>query len=279
VTVKYIHNYGSLKNLGFLLAFSTLIMIGCQSSTNPTLKNEDSVVRNGIQWAGDGATANYMADLGLNRYITYENSHAFMLSEAAVNFDSSLFASHTLLAFLSKGKKKEYHKKLAKRFVENENENSKLFVSLLDWDDTNDESKEQRRTIWTKMHGLTNDPFVHYMYIRYMDKDESEKILGLNKLISFCSENGFNYVNTAANNMKAYMLIRQGNLKEGISAIEASMEFHTEGYNHLDSRDEFYLYAGDNVNAINMCKKVLEKFPYAQNAHDHLEKLVQKSTD
>ena len=275
--MKPVQNYGPLKNLYIFMVFSTLIMIGCQSPQTPIHTNEASVVHDGIRWIGDNETANYMAIQGLNRYITYENSHAFILSEAAVNLDSSLFASHTLLAFLADGKRKEYHKKFAKQFVENKNETSKLFVSLLDWDDANDESKEQRRTIWTKMHELTNDPFVHYMYIRYMDEDESEKIRELNKLISFCIENGFNYANTAANNMKSYMLIRQGNLKEGISAIEASMELHPEGYNPLDSRAEFYLYEGDTVNAINMYKKVLEKFPYAQSALNQFEQLVPKN--
>ncbi len=247
-------------------------MLGCQPSEDRTPEQE-SVIVNGIRWVGNSEAANIMAKNGLNRYITYENSHAFIMSEGAVNVDSSLFASHTILAFLSTGDRKEHHKRMAERFVENENETSKLFVSLLNFDEKNDSSRAERRNIWTKMHESSNDPFIHYMYIRFMEGDHSKLVLELDKLIAFCEESQFDYVNTAANNMKGYILKRTGDLQAGTTSIKKCLELHPDGYNPLDSRAEFYLYAGDTANAIKTYHKVLEKYPYASYATDQLANL------
>lgn len=241
------------------------------NSENVTSNPEPNVVVNGIRWQGNNPIANQMAMMGLNRYITYENNHAFIMSEAAVHQDSSLFASHALLALLGEGERKEYHKMMANRFVEKENETSRLFVSLLSFDNSNDSTREERRKIWTKMHELSNGPFIHYMYIRYMAGDNLEKIAELKNLIDFCQENDFNYTAAAAYNMMAYLLNREGDLAAGIKAIDQSMNLHPFGYNPIDSRAEFYLYEGDTLKAINTYQKVLEKYPYASYAKAQLE--------
>lgn len=262
-----------MKYLQITLAITSFFLIACQIQETSVSSEENSVITNGIRWLGDDITANYMAMIGLNRYVTYENNHAFVMSEAAVSKDSSLFASHALIALLGEGERKDYHKKMANKFVKNENETSRLFVSLLDFDNSNDSTREERRKIWTKMHELSNGPFVHYMYIRYMDGSNSEKIAELKNLVNFCKDNNFNYTATAANNMMAYLLKREGDLIAGIEAINECLKLHPDGYNPLDSRAEFYLYEGDSAKAIQTYKKVLEKYPYASYAKAQLEKL------
>jgi Tfp pilus assembly protein PilF len=107
-----------------------------------------------------------------------------------------------------------------------------------------------------------------------MDGSDSAKIAELTNLILFCKENNFNYTATAANNMMAYMLKRNGNLEAGTKAIEKCLTLHPGGYNPIDSRAEFYLYEGDTAQAIETYKKVLEKYPYAQYAKIKLEELI-----
>lgn len=262
-----------MKNVLIYLTIISFVFAGCQNNEQKVIDEEKSVIKNGIRWQGDDETANHMAMIGFNRYITYENSHAFIMSEAAVRKDSSLFASHVILALLAEGEKKNYHKKMANKFVENENETSKLFVSLLNYDNSNDSTREERRKIWTKMHEISNSPFIHYMYIRYMDGNNFEKIVELKNLIGFCRENEFHYTATAANNMMAYLLKQEGDLNGGIAAIEECIMLHPDGYNPLDSRAEFYLYAGDTLNAIQTYKKVFEKYPYASYSKAQFEKL------
>ncbi len=264
-----------MKNPVIILTFLTFLLMGCPAPEANLSLEQESIIENGIRWEGGDMVANHMAMIGLNRYITYENNHAFIMSEAAVGKDSSLFASHALLALLAEGERKEYHKKMANKFVEGENETSKLFVSLLNFDDLNDSTREERRKIWTKMHELSNGPFIHYMYTRYMDGDGAAKIKELDQLIAFCEKNNFNYTGTAANNYKGYLLKHAGDLEAGTVAIQKCVELHPRGYNPYDSRAEFFLYAGDTINSIKWYKKVLEQYPYAQYAKSQLEKLEQ----
>ena len=247
-------------------------MIGCQNPES-TANSEKHIIQNGINWMGNDDIANFLAIEGLKRYITYENNHAFVLSEAAVEVDSTLFASHVILSFLSVGNRKKFHKDMANKFVEDENETSKLFVSLLDHDEVNDSLGVNRRKIWDKMHELSNDPFVHYMYIRNLEVDNATNINELDKLIAFCLEHNFNYTGTAAYNYKGYLLKYEGDITAGTYAIEKGVELHPKGYNPYDSRAEFYLYAGDTINSIKWYDKVLEQYPYAQYAKDQLKKL------
>ena len=235
--------------------------------------NQQDLIENEIRWQGENEVANHLALLGFHRYITYEDHHAFILSEAAVNEDSSLFASHVLLAFLGKGDRREYHRKMASQFVQGENRTSRLFVSLLDFDDINDSLRTERKRIWTEMHEISNDPFIHYMYIRHMNGTNAEKIRELEKLIKFCTENDYNYTATAANNMMGYLHMREGNLNAGVKAIEECLKLHPGGYNPLDSRAEFYLFQGDTAEAIQTYQKVLERYPYAEYAISKLDEL------
>lgn len=162
---------------------------------------------------------------------------------------------------------------MAKKLVENENETGKLFVSLLEINDLNDCAEIERRKIWTHMHQLSNDPFIHYMDIRQMVGSNAGKITELKNLIDFCEENDFKYTGTAANNMLAYLLKREGDLKGGFEAVNECLKLHPEGYNPMDSRSEFYLYDGDTAQAIKTYRKVLERFPFAQGAQKKLQEL------
>lgn len=260
-----------MKNL--LILLTAIVYLGCQSPEHSSPQQEDDLVHDGIRWTGEHETANHLAFEGLNHFMNIEFSQGFTLTNAAVNLDSSLFASHTLLAMLSGGEKQEYHKMMANKYVENENETCKLFVSLLDVED--DTTGVQRRAIWTKMHELSNGPFIHYMYARNMDlqADTTAVIAELDRVISFCEENGFQSVEAAAYNIKGYLLYLSGDLTAGTEAIETYLELYPEGTNPIDSRAEFYLFAGDTVNAIAWYQKVLDHYPYAQTAKDHLEEL------
>ncbi len=123
------------------------------------------------------------------------------------------------------------------------------------------------------MHELSNGPFIHYMFTRFMEGDNKTKIDELDKLIEFCEEYNFNHAATAAYNYKGYLLKYEGNLEAAAEAIQRGVNLHPDGYNPVDSRAEFYLYAGDTVKAISTYHKVLEKYPYAQYTLDQLKKL------
>lgn len=262
-----------MKILSILTLLTFVILTGCQTPQPPATSQAESVVQNGIRWSGESETANYMANSGLSHFMNIELPHAYIMSEGAVAADSSLFASHTLLAILSRGDQRDHHKAMAKKYVQNENETCKLFVSLLDVE--NDSTGAQRRQIWAKMHEMSNGPFIHYMYARTMDleKDTAAVIAEFDKLIAFSQENGFSDIAAASYNIKGYILNMSGDLQAGTAAIDKYVELYPQGYNPIDSRAEFYLFAGDTTNAIAWYKKVVEKYPFTQGARDHLEEL------
>ena len=262
-----------MKYFAGVLYIIYLSLISCEKNHSTIIQDTDNIILNGIRWQGDDEIANYMAAIGLNRYLTFENNHAFIMSEAAVNKDSTLFASHVILALLAKGERKSYHKMKAKKFVDNENKTSKLFVKLLDFNQFNDSTFVERRNIWAEMHQLSNSPFIHYMYIRLMDGDNRTKIEELDKLIAFSEANKFNSAAAAAYNYKGYLHKYEGDQHQATLAIDRAIALHPNGYNPIDSRAEFHLYARDTTQAISSYNKVLEKFPYAHQALDKLKKL------
>ena len=251
-----------------LTTLVALFSFACQEAENIS-QEEPSPFHDGINWQGDNEIANYLAMQGIWHYMNVEREKAYVLFEKAVQLDSSLFASHTALALLSEGEKKDYHKKMANKFVVDENETSQLFVSLLDIDNDST-AREKRGPIWAKMHELSNGPFIHFQYA-ITRSDTLEIIPELDKLESFLVEIEFNTAHI--HNNKGYVLQSLGELDQGTTEIEKYMELYPEGYNPLDSRAEFYLFAGDTVKAIEYYEKTFEKFPYATSARNALNNL------
>lgn len=233
-------------------------------------ENDPSPFHDGINWQGDNEIANHLTSRGIGHWMNIEQEKAYVLFEEAVNVDSSLFACHTALAMMSWGDKREYHKTMAKKYVEGKSETSKLFVSLLDLprDST---AANARREIWAKMHEISNGPFIHLRYAMSR-ADRIESIDELDKLEAILSEIGWqpNYVY----NMKGYFKYLEGDLEGGTQEIEKYLAMYPDGYNPLDSRAEFYLFAEDTVTAIEYYRKAREKFPFAISAQNSLRFLV-----
>lgn len=251
-----------------LIALIGIFTFACQEATNIS-QEEPSPFHDGINWQGDNEIANYLAIEGIGHWENIELEKAYVLYEKAVELDSSLFASHTALALLSSGEKKDYHKEMANKFVADENEASKLFVSLLDIENDST-AAEKRREVWTKMHKLSNGPFIHFRYA-LSRSDTLEAIEELDKLESFLDEIEWNTAHL--HNVKGYVLQSLGNLDQGITEIEKYMVLYPDGYNPLDSRAEFYLFAGDTAKAIEYYEKTVERFPYATSAGNALNNL------
>lgn len=241
-----------------LITLLAIFMFACQEAA----MEEPSPFHDGINWQGENEIANYLAIEGIEHWINIERANAYVLFEKAVELDSSLFASHTALAILSRGEKRDYHKDMANKFVESENETSQLFVSLLDIENDST-AADKRREVWAKMHELSNGPLIHLRYAvsRY---DTLEMIEELDKLASFLEE--IEWSTAHIHNFKGYILQSLGDLDQGTIEIEKYMELYPEGYNQLDSRAEFYLFAGDTIKAIKYYEKTVEQFPYSLSA-------------
>ena len=264
-----------MKSKFALWVLASGIIIACQPETTTEVTEEPAVPQTGIRWVGENEIASHMAVMGVRHYMQIELEKAYAFSQEAVRLDPTLFASHTLLAMMSRGETAEKHTQLAKQHVANENEAGKLFVSLLDVA-RDSLARQNRHEIWTKMHELSAGRFIHYMYARSWDwrNDFDGGIKELDNLIARAQENERTLVEAAANNIKGYQLY-QGNddLEGGTAAIERYLELYPEGYNSYDSRAEFYLFAGDTATAIEWYRKTVGQYRWATGALNHLREL------
>ena len=87
-----------------------------------------------IEWFGDNEMANEFAMIGMRHFMNAEQEKAYAFFETALSYDSSMFAPHVCLAEMSLdgSEKQEYHISQAKKNVAENNETSKVFVSILD---------------------------------------------------------------------------------------------------------------------------------------------------
>lgn len=259
-------------NLVLIILISVLV-ITCQPVDNNALV-EPSPFHDGINWESENEIATYLSYSGISYWMNVEREKAYTMFEEAVKLDSSLFACHTALSLASRGEKSDYHMAMAKKYVVGENEVSNLFVSLLDIprDST---GRDARRDTWAKMHELSNGPYIHLRFATSR-VERAETLEELGNLESILNEEGMNtdYIY----NIRGYVLNLEGELEKGTESVEKYLEMRPNGYNALDSRAEFYLFAGDTATAIEYYKKTVEQYPFALSARNSL-KYLQEDKD
>ena len=262
-------NLNALKTMKTIISiiFLSVLFSACQK------EKVKSPFHDGIAWTGSNDIANYLAMKGIGYLENVEREKAYVIFEEAVQLDSSLFACHTALAMLSRGEKRDYHKMMAKKYVEGKNETSRLFVSLLDIE-RDSTAAEKWAAVWAKMHEISDGPFIHFRYATSRS-DTTEVLQELDKLEARLSELKMNTGHI--HNIRGYIMSYQGDIMGGANEIEKYMELYPEGYNPLDSRAEFYLIAGDTATAIEYYKKAVNKFPFATSARNSLEALTKNN--
>jgi hypothetical protein len=122
-----------MKNIALILAL-TLVIYSCQQNNT-----EESSSSTGIMWFNDNPDHREIIIEGIRHFENIEFEKAFVYFEKAVRLDSTLFAPHVMLASLSRPNsvQQEYHYEKAKELVMDKNENTKRFVSLLDFKNDN----------------------------------------------------------------------------------------------------------------------------------------------
>ena len=112
-----------------------VLLIGCEDSQKKLeIKYPKLTDGNYIEWHGDNPLANELALVGVHYFMNIEFEKAYPFFEEALRYDSTMFAPHVCLAemALNGSEKQKFHIAEAKKNVADNNETSKLFVSLLD---------------------------------------------------------------------------------------------------------------------------------------------------
>tara|TARA_A100000164_G_C21799065_1_gene719729 strand:- start:128 stop:928 length:801 start_codon:yes stop_codon:yes gene_type:complete len=266
-----------MKNILYLL--TCFNFIACINTNNrEEFKYDPPTDGNYIEWLGDNNLANELAMIGMYHFMNAEQEKATVFFEEAIKYDSSMFAPHVCLAEMSieNSEKQKYHIKEAKKNVADNNETSKIFVSILDvkpdgyWGFFD---SSEALPLWEKMHKLEpRGNFIQQFY-SFNIEDNKESISIISKFIEDAQKEGNRYDHFL--NLLAYKYMADGNIDQAKSTFEKYIEVYKSGYNPYDSMGEYYLKQGDSTLAKKYYSKALEKYPFARNAYYVLKSLKQ----
>lgn len=257
-------------NKYFTLLIITILFYSCQQSNI-----EETTPNTGIMWFNDNPFHRDIIIEGIRHFENIEFEKAFVYFEKAVKLDSTLFAPHVMLASLARpnSEQQEYHYERAKKLVQDKNENSKRFVSLLDIKNESGKrnmlGRGEKTKIWDEMiNDAPNGPFIQ-VYHAWSRNTLEERIEALENLLRKRKESGDTNIGHILN-VLGYSYMQSGELDKAKSFFEEYIESYPSGYNPYDSMGEFYFLQEDYENAKLYYEKALDNYPAANSANQKI---------
>ena len=274
-----------------LILVLSIIFIGCETNQNRdnATWSFDSSTGDYIEWQSDNDFANEMTNAAFVHLYNVEYEKAMVFFEKALEYDPSLFGPHVVLAGLSPegSEKSEMHIKKAKENVADNNDTSKLFVSLLDlprqsrwWPLLGPRAHDK----WAEMRTIEpKGKLIHYYYsftipglenkIREMESLLYELRDGVGETESLAVSGDHSYMVAPITNVLGYFYYNQGDKEKAKSLFEEYIDLHPNGYNSYDSMGEFYYNEGDLESAKSYYSKAVENYFGANTANGKLREL------
>ena len=274
-----------------LILVLSIIFIGCETNQNRdnATWSFDSSTGDYIEWQSDNDFANEMTNAAFVHLYNVEYEKAMVFFEKALEYDPSLFGPHVVLAGLSPegSEKSEMHIKKAKENVADNNDTSKLFVSLLDlprqsrwWPLLGPGAHDK----WAEMRSIEpKGKLIHFYYsftipglenkIREMESLLSELRDGVGETESLAVSGDHSYMVAPITNVLGYFYYNQGDKEKAKSLFEEYIDLHPNGYNSYDSMGEFYYNEGDLASAKSYYSKAGENYFGANTANGKLREL------
>ena len=274
-----------------LILVLSIIFIGCETNQNRdnATWTFDSSTGDYIEWQSDNDFANEMTNAAFVHLYNVEYEKAMVFFEKALEYDPSLFGPHVVLAGLSPegSEKSEMHIKKARENVADNNDTSKLFVSLLDlprqsrwWPLLGPGAHDK----WAEMRSIEpKGKLIHFYYsftipglenkIREMESLLSELRDGVGETESLAVSGDHSYMVAPITNVLGYFYYNQGDKEKAKSLFEEYINLHPNGYNSYDSMGEFYYNEGDLESAKSYYSKAVENYFGANTANGKLREL------
>ena len=274
-----------------LILVLSIIFIGCETNQNRdnATWTFDSSTGDYIEWQSDNDFANEMTNAAFVHLYNVEYEKAMVFFEKALEYDPSLFGPHVVLAGLSPegSEKSEMHIKKAKENVADNNDTSKLFVSLLDlprqsrwWPLLGPGAHDK----WAEMRSIEpKGKLIHFYYsftipglenkIREMESLLSELRDGVGETESLAVSGDHSYMVAPITNVLGYFYYNQGDKEKAKSLFEEYINLHPNGYNSYDSMGEYYYNEGDLESAKSYYSKAVENYFGANTANGKLREL------
>tara|TARA_B100001765_G_scaffold4879_1_gene2910 strand:- start:19 stop:804 length:786 start_codon:yes stop_codon:yes gene_type:complete len=255
-----------MKKLIPAILVVTVLTISCNNTS-------DSTDGKYIQWSGENEVANAMVGKGIFHFLNIEREKAYSFFAGSLEVDSTLFASHVVLAWLTpNGEADEMYKSKARELVKGKNENSNLMVSLLDINlPAGKERRAKRHEIWSKMHEIEPDGrFIHYYYA-ITKPTSQERIDELEVLLDNNKDSGSWYAHIL--NMLGYLHYGEDEKASAKSYFDKYLEAYPEGYNPPDSMGEFYFNEKEYETALKYYENALDKYPFSVPATNKVKEI------
>jgi|TARA_B110000914_G_scaffold147708_1_gene129431 tetratricopeptide (TPR) repeat protein len=273
---KSIFKYSAI----FLIAFT---FTSCVTTTNEnnkwTFDPEDGLY---IQWDSESSLADEMTHHAMEHMYNVENEKSYTFFEKSLEYDSTLFGPHVVLAgfSLSGSEIQNMHIKQAKFNSSDKNETSKLFVSLLDLPQSNNWplAGEGSHDIWKKMRTVEpKGKLIHYYYA-FTFPEISDRIFEMEKLLAELENNegSLESLSTSGNhkfmiapviNSLGYFYYAIGEKAKAKDHFDRYLTLYPSGYNSYDSMGEYYFNEGDLDTALTYYNKAIELYPPAVSAN------------
>ena len=272
-----------------LILIISILILGCDTTTS-TQNNQwtfDSTDGSYIQWNGENTNANEMLHHAMKHLYNVENEKSMTFFEKVLEYDSTLFGPHVVLAGFSVegSEKQKMHIEKAKALVEDNNETSKVFVSMLDlprggnWPLVT----EGAHDLWSKMRELEpKGKLIHYYYA-FTNPDPDQRIKEMELLLSeirdqkgdsnsLPTSGDHSYMVPPIINSLAYFYYGIGEKEKAKTHFDEYLSLY-KGYNAYDSMGEFYYNEGDMENALKYYNKAIEMYPPATSATSMIAKI------
>ena len=293
-----------MKKILFILC---IVFVGCETNQNRdnATWSFDSSTGDYIEWQSENDFANEMTNAGFLHLYNVEYEKAKVFFEKALEYDPTLFGPHVVLAGLSPdlSEKSLMHIQKAKENVADNNETSKLFVSLLDlprqsrwWPLIGPGAHDK----WAEMRNVEpKGKLIHFYYaftipgienkIKEMEGLLAELRDGVGENESLAVSGNHDFMIAPITNVLGYFYYGRAGLDDSTGLVSAKDErkdiakakllfeeyikLYPNGYNPYDSMGEFYYNEGDLDKAKTFYNKAVENYFGASTANAKLREL------
>jgi tetratricopeptide (TPR) repeat protein len=208
-----------------------------------------------------------------------EQEMAYTYFKSSLDFDSTLFGSHVMLARMSPaGEVRDMHQKKARELVKGKNENSNLFVSFFDVL-PGDDLKARRHKVWSKMYEIEPDGrFIHYYYA--ITKPTLEEGISELEVLLEKQKNDNNFLGVGhILNRLGYFNDALGNKAKAKNYLDQYIKAYPDGYNPYDSMGDYYSNEKDYENALSYYQKSLDRYPANRSSIKNIREINDLKAD
>ena len=264
-----------MRKLFFTLLMISIFAVSCTQSDTASQVPEGEY----IQWRSENETADALVLKGLFLYMNVEQEMAYTYFKSSLDFDSTLFGSHVMLAFMSPaGEVRDMHQKKARELVKGKNENSNLLVSFFDVL-PGDDLKVRRHKVWSKMYEIEPDGrFIHYYYA--ITKPTLEEGISELEVLLEKQKNDNNFLSVGhILNRLGYFNDALGNKAKAKNYLDQYIKAYPDGYNPYDSMGDYYSNEKDYENALSYYQKSLDRYPANRSSIKNIREINDLKAD